>query len=183
MIRVSDYILAEVKKLLAEVDTQLLLTSLLNLHHAVIYWSKLTQRRYESLSKAYSFLDATFDNQLDYVNEYSEMNTLTQGMIETIVLNGIHNTGGKPELEKLDRLFALMHFSLNMGVYMDQLGEKIKGSELTILKNGRLVMPRPVIDKLNAYFYRLRELSMNNPDLYTRLHNLMQTSSIDTNDK
>ena len=182
MIRVSDYILAEVKKLLAEMNTQLLLTNLLELHHAMIYWSKLTQQRYESLSKAYSFLDATFDNQLDYVNEYSEMNTLTQGMIETIVLNGIHNTGRKPRLDKLDRLFALMHFSLNMGVYMDQLGEKIKGSELTILKNGRLVMPRPVIDKLNAYFYRLRELSMSNPDLYTKLHNLIPTSSIDIND-
>ena len=183
MIRVSDYILDEVKKLLAEMDTKQLLTSLLELHHAMIYWSKLTQRRYESLSKAYSFLDATFDNQLDYVNEYSEMNTLTQSMIETIVLNGIHNTGGKPGLEKMDHLFALMHFSLNMGVYMDQLGEKIKGSELTILKNGRLVMPRPVINKLNTYFHRLRELSMNNPDLYTRLYNLMPTSSIDIDDK
>lgn len=183
MIRVSDYILDEVKKLLAEMDTQQLLTSLLALHHAMIYWSKLTQRRYESLSKAYSFLDATFDNQLDYVNKYSEMNTLTQGLVETIVLNGIHNTGGKLGLEKMDHLFALMHFSLNMGVYMDQLGEKIKGSELTILKNGRLVMPRPVIDKLNNYFHKLRELSMNNPDLYTRLYNLMPTSSIDIDDK
>ena len=183
MIRVSDYILAEVQKLLAEMDTKQLLTSLLELHHAMIYWSKLTQRRYDSLSKAYSFLDATFDHQLDYVNEYSEMNTLTQGMIETIVLNGIHNTGGKPRLEKLDRLFALMHFSLNMGVYMDQLGEKIKGSELTILKNGRLVMPKPMIDKLNSYFYRLRELSMSNPELYTKLHNLMPTSSINKNDE
>ena len=44
-------------------------------------------------------------------------------------------------------------------------------------------MPRPVIDKLNAYFYRLRELSMNNPNLYTRLYNLMPTSSIGTNDE
>ena len=183
MIRVSDYILAEVKKLLVEVDTQLLLTNLLNLHHAMIYWSKLTQQRYESLSKAYSFLDATFDNQLDYVNEYSEMNTLTQGLVETIVLNGIHNTGGKPGLEKMDHLFALMHFSLNMGVYMDQLGEKIKGSELTILKNGRLVMPRPIINKLNTYFYHLRELSMNNTDSYTKLYNLIPTSFINTNDE
>lgn len=108
MIKVSDYILAEIKKLLGEMDTKQLLTSLLDLHHAMIYWSKFTQRRYESLSKAYSYLDATFDNQFDYVNEYSEMNTLTQGMIETIVLNGIHNTGGKPELEKLDRLFCIV---------------------------------------------------------------------------
>lgn len=182
MIQVSDYIFAEVKKLLAEIDTKLLLTSLLDLHHAMIYWSKLTQRRYESLSKAYSFLDATFDNQFDYVNEYSEMNTLTQGIIETIVLNGIHNTGGKPGLEKLDRLFALMHFSLEMGVYMDQLSEKIKGSELIILKNGRLVMPKPVIDKLNSYFYNLRELSMKNPGLYTKLNKLMPTSTIDIED-
>ena len=183
MIRVSDYILNEVKNLLSEIDTKQLLTNLLKLHHAMIYWSKLTQRRYESLSKAYSFLDATFDNQFDYLNEYSEMNTLTQGMIETIVLNGIHNTGGKPGLEKLDRLFALMHFCLNMGVYMDQLGERIKGSELTILKNGRLVMPKPIIDKFNTYFYRLRELSMSNPGLYIKLNSLMPTSKIDKNDE
>lgn len=182
MIMVSDYILAEVKKLLAEIDTKLLLTNLLELHHAMIYWSKLTQRRYEALSNAYSFLDATFDNQFKYVNEYSEMNTLTQGMIETIVLNGIHNTGGKPGLEKLDRLFALMHFCLDMGVYMDQLGEKIKGSELIILKNGRLVMPRPVIDKLNSYFYNLRKLSMTNPGLYIKLYKLIPTSTVDIED-
>lgn len=182
MIMVSDYILAELKKLLAEIDTKLLLTNLLDLHHAMIYWSKLTQRRYGALSNAYSFLDATFDNQFKYVNEYSEMNTLTQGMIETIVLNGIHNTGGKPGLEKLDRLFALMHFCLDMGVYMDQLGEKIKGSELIILKNGRLVMPRPVIDKLNSYFYNLRKLSMTNPGLYTKLYKLMPTSTVDIED-
>lgn len=180
MIKVSDYILTEVKTLLKEMDTKLLLESLLRLHHAMIYWSKLTQRRYESLSKAYSFLNATFENQFDYVNEYSEMNTLTQGMIETIILNSIHNRGGKPGLEKMDRLFALMHFCLNMGVFMDQLGEKIKGSELTILPNGRLVMPRPVIDKLNTYFFRLREISMSKPDLYARLFKLMPTSTIDT---
>lgn len=55
MIQVSDYILHEVKNLLSKIDTKQLLTSLLELHHAMIYWSKLTQRRYESLSKAYSF--------------------------------------------------------------------------------------------------------------------------------
>lgn len=183
MIRVSDYLLTEVRKLLSEMDTKLLLTCMLNLHHSMIYWSKLTQRRFESLSKAYSLFDATFDNQFEYVNEYSEMNTLTQCMIETIVLYGIHNTGGKLGLEKLDRLFALMHFSLNMGVYMDQLGEKIKGSELTILKNGRLAMPKPIIDRLNNYFYRLRELSMSNPGLYMKLNKLTPMFFIDTNDK
>lgn len=66
---------------------------------------------------------------------------------------------------------------------MDQLGEKIKGSELTILKNGRLVMPRPIINKFNDYFYRLRELSMSNPGLYMKLNHLMPTSNIDTNDE
>lgn len=44
-------------------------------------------------------------------------------------------------------------------------------------------MPRPIINKLNAYFYRLRELSMRNPELYTKLHNLMPTFSINTNDE
>lgn len=44
-------------------------------------------------------------------------------------------------------------------------------------------MPRPVIDKLNSYFYRLRELSMKKPNLFTKLSKLMPTTTIDMNDE
>lgn len=182
MICVSTYILDEIKKIITSVDTEMLLKRLLELHHAMVYWSKLTQGRYDTLSKAYSYVDATFDNQFQYVNEYSEMNILTQGLIEAIILNDIHYVGGMFNLETIDRLFALMHFNVNMGSYMDQLGEKIPGCELVILKNGRLGMPVPIIDKLNSYFLRLRTLSMNELSSYEKLFALMPRSSMDIDD-
>lgn len=183
LIKVSDYILQEIKKILGTIDTKHLLKSLLELHHAMLFWSKLTQRRFDSLNRAYSYIDATFDNQMEYVHEYSEMNTLSQGLIETIILDDIHNNGGKTEIELMDRLFALMHFNLNMGTFLDQLSERIPGSELEILANGRLVMPRIIIEKENSYFKRLTDLAMLHPDLYDKLSALMPHSSIDFNDK
>lgn len=183
LIKVSDYILQEIKKILGTIDTKHLLKSLLELHHAMLFWSKLTQRRFDSLNRAYSYIDATFDNQMEYAHEYSEMNILSQGLIETIILNDIHNNGGKIEIELMDRLFALMHFNLNMGSYLDQLGEKISGSELEILPNGRLVMPQILMGKENSYFKRQTELAMIHPELYDKLFALMPHSSIDFNDK
>lgn len=183
LIKVSEYILQEIQKILGTIDTKHLLKSLLELHHAMLLWSKLTQRRFDSLNRAYSYIDATFDNQMEYAHEYSEMNILSQGLIETIILNDIHNDGGEIGVELMDRLFALMHFNLNMGSYLDQLGEKISGSELEILPNGRLVMPQILIDKENSYFKRQTELAMLHPELYDKLSALMPQSSFDFNDK
>lgn len=179
MIKVSDYILAEVQKILFTIDTKRLLNSLLELHHAMLYWSKLTQRRYDSLVHAYDYVGATFENQIENVNDYSEMNTLTQGLIETIILNNIHNGGGEIGVEEIDRLFALMHFSVNLGSYMDQLGAEVPGSELIILANGRLALPRNLIDKQNSYFYRLRKLAMEQPLLHEKLHAMLPVVGAD----
>ena len=180
MIRVSEYLLSEVQKIINMIDTSKFLKSLIELHHSMVYWSKLTQRRYDGLSRAYAYIDAEFENQFEYVNDYSEMNTLTQGLIEALILNDVHNTGGELDVETIDRLFALMHEILNIGVYMDQLSAKIPGSELTILANGRIVMPKPLIDKQNQYFYRLREFAMTRPDLFSQYSKLIPTSTLDT---
>lgn len=107
------------------------------------------------------------------------MNTLTQGLIEAIILNDVHNTGGDFDVEAIDRLFALMHEILNVGVYMDQLSARIPGSELTILANGRIVMPKPLIDRQNKYFLHLRELAMSRPDLFSQYSNLVSESVFD----
>lgn len=179
MIRVSDYLLSEVQKIIQSTDTSKFLKSLIELHHAMVYWSKLTQRRYDGLSRAYAYIDAVFENQLEYANDYSEMNTLTQGLIEAIILNDVHNSGGELDIETIDRLFALMHEILNMGVYMDQLTAQISGSELTILGNGRIVMPKPLIDKQNQYFYRLREFAMTRQDLFSLYSKLVPGSAFD----
>ena len=180
MIRVSEYLLSEVQKIINRIETSKFLKSLIELHHAMVYWSKLTQRRYDGLSRAYEYIDAEFENQFEYVNDYSEMNTLTQGLIEALILNDVHNSGGVLDVESIDRLFALMHEILNIGVYIDQLSAKIPGSELTILANGRIVMPKPLIDKQNQYFYRLREFAMTRPDLFSQYSKLIPTSTLDT---
>ena len=179
MIRVSEYLLSEVQKIINMIDTSKILKSLIELHHAMIYWSKLTQRRYDGLSRAYAYIDAVFENQFEYVNDYSEMNTLTQGLIEALILNDVHNSGGELDVETIDRLFALMHEILHIGVYMDQLSAKISGSELTILANGRIVMPKPLIDKQNQYFYRLREFAMTRPDLFSQYSKLIPEATLD----
>lgn len=183
MIKVSEYILAEVQKILARADSEFLLRSLLELNHAMIYWSRLTLKRYDTLQKAYEYIGLSFAHQQENANDYSEMNSLTQGLIECIVLNGIHNVGGKLSIEDLDRLFALMHFNLNMGVYLDQLSEQVKGSELVILKNGRLAMPRQLIERFNSYFYMLRNKMMEQPKLYQQFLSLMPEFEINYSDK
>ena len=58
MIRVSEYLLSEVQKIINKIDTSKFLKSLIELHHAMVYWSKLTQRRYDGLSRAYAYIDA-----------------------------------------------------------------------------------------------------------------------------
>lgn len=179
MIRVSDYLLSEVQKIIQSTDTSKFLKRLIELHHAMVYWSKLTQRRYDGLSRAYAYIEAEFENQFDYLNDYSEMNTLTQGLIEAIILNDVHNSGGELDIETIDRLFALMHEILNMGVYMDQLTAQIPGSELAILANGRIVMPKPLIERQNKYFYRLREFYMTRPDLFSLYSKLVSESAFD----
>ena len=107
------------------------------------------------------------------------MNTLTQGLIEAIILNDVHKSGGDLDIETIDRLFALMHEILHIGVYMDQLSAKIPGSQLTILANGRIVMPKPLIDKQNQYFYRLREFAMTRPVLFSQYSKLISESTLD----
>ena len=179
MVRVSDYLLSEVQMIINKIDTSKFLKSLIGFHHGMIYWSKLTQRRYDGLSRAYAYIDAEFENQFEYVNDYSEMNTLTQGLIEALILNDVHNSGGELDVETIDRLFALMHEILNIGVYMDQLSAKIPGSELTILANGRIVIPKPLIDKQNQYFYRLREFAMTRLDLFSQYSKLIPESIFD----
>ena len=179
MIRVSEYLLSEVQKIINMIDTGKFLKSLIELHHAMVYWYRLTQRRYDGLSRAYAYIDAEFENQFEYVNDYSEMNTLTQGLIEAIILNDVHKSGGDLDIETIDRLFALMHEILHIGVYMDQLSAKIPGSQLTILANGRIVMPKPLIDKQNQYFYRLREFAMTRPVLFSQYSKLISESTLD----
>lgn len=177
---VADYVATEAKKLIAKFNTEQLLYHLLSLHHAMVYWSRLTHRRFKQLSEAYAYIGAKFEDQFEYLNQYSEMNTLTQGLIEYIILDDIHYENGNQSVEYIDRLFALMHFNANMGSYIDQLSAGLPDSELTILGNGRLALPKALIDRMNSYFYRLREFGLNHPELLEKLNSLMPQYDIDT---
>lgn len=183
IIKVIDYLKNETIKILQSIDSNKMIYALLCLHHAIIYWSRLTKVRYDSLYKAYEYIGASFDKQIEYANDYSEMNTLTQGIVETLIFKDIHNIGGDFNHETIDRLFALEHFCLNMGAYLDLLSMKIKNSELVILPNGRLVIPKDLIDNQNLYFQKLRNLSMKNREFYESAFAFIEQTLLDINDK
>lgn len=147
MVKVMQYLNQETLGILKSLNTQQMLDSCLRLHHAMIYWSRLTYYRFKYISSAYRYIGSDFENQDRYANDYSEMNTLVQGIMEKIIQEDFHCDSKTFNIETLDRLFALMHHIVNMGIYFDMLNEGIAESEILILQNGRIDFPK--ITKIN----------------------------------
>ena len=147
MVKVMQYLNQETLGILKSLNTQQMLDSCLRLHHAMIYWSRLTYYRFKYISSAYRYIGSDFENQDRYANDYSEMNTLVQCIMEKIVQEDFHCDSKTFNIETLDRLFALMHHIVNMGIYFDMLNEGIAESEILILQNGRIDFPK--ITKIN----------------------------------
>lgn len=147
MVKVMQYLNQETLGILKSLNTQQMLDSCLRLHHAMIYWSRLTYYRFKYISSAYRYIGSDFENQDRYANDYSEMNTLVQCIMEKIIQEDFHCDSKTFNRETLDRLFALMHHIVNMGIYFDMLNEGIAESEILILQNGRIDFPK--ITKIN----------------------------------
>lgn len=147
MVKVMQYLNQETLGILKSLNTQQMLDSCLRLHHAMIYWSRLTYYRFKYISSAYRYIGSDFENQDRYANDYSEMNTLVQCIMEKIIQEDFHCDSKTFNIETLDRLFALMHHIVNMGIYFDMLNEGIAESEILILQNGRIDFPK--ITKIN----------------------------------
>lgn len=147
MVKVMQYLNQETLGILKSLNTQQMLDSCLRLHHAMIYWSRLTYYRFKYISSAYRYIGSDFENQDRYANDYSEMNTLVQCIMEKIIQEDFHSDSKTFNIETLDRLFALMHHIVNMGIYFDMLNEGIAESEILILQNGRIDFPK--ITKIN----------------------------------
>lgn len=82
MVKVMQYLNQETLGILKSLNTQQMLDSCLRLHHAMIYWSRLTYYRFKYISSAYRYIGSDFENQDRYANDYSEMNTLVQCIME-----------------------------------------------------------------------------------------------------
>lgn len=180
VIDVINHLRSEAEKLIRNIDTKRLLKSLLELHHAMVFWTHTTKSRFEMLSKAYQYIGSSFANQDSYLNQYAEINILTQGVIEYVILNDIHVESSRFILSDVERLFALMHEINNFSTYLDQVSAGVKNCELTILSNGRLYVPDGLIQATNSYFYKLRDIELNRPDLYRYFLNLFPNYKIDT---
>ena len=142
MVKVMQYLNQETLGILKSLNTQQMLDSCLRLHHAMIYWTRLTYYRFKYISSAYRYIGSDFENQDRYANDYSEMNTLVQCIMEKIIQEDFHCDSKTFNRETLDRLFALMHHIVNMGIYFDMLNEGIAESEILILQNGRIDFPK-----------------------------------------
>ena len=177
------YLQDEAVSLIKQFDTEYLVQRLIELHHSMIYWSAISTARYQGLSRAYEYIGANYAYQDEYANSYSEMKIISQGIVEYIFMNSImEHHPKKGTAEMIDRLFALMHHIIEFGSCIDNARQGIKGSEITLLKNGRIVFPRPAIAISNKYFCKLRSDMMNHPDRLNKLYNELPDYILDTTD-
>lgn len=172
MVKVMQYLNQETLGILKSLNTQQMLDSCLRLHHAMIYWSRLTYYRFKYISSAYRYIGSDFENQVRYANDYSEMNILVQCIIEKIIQDDFHSDSKTFNIETLDRLFALMHHIVNMGIYFDMLNGGIAESEILILRNGRIVFPN-IIEINNAYISVLRSHTLENQDVLIKRNEIL----------
>lgn len=181
LIDVISFLQQEAVELIKQFDTDFLVERLLQLYHSLIYWSAISNARFQGLSRAYEYVDAVFENQQEYINGYVEMKTLSQGIVEYIFMQSVFvNKKEKGTAEMIDRLFALMYHIVDFGNSLDSLMKDVKGAEITLLPNGRVVYPRHAIKISNKYFEHLRFLMMEHPDKIQKLHNIIPDYSVDT---
>lgn len=183
MIKVMGYLENEAKQILSTGSTAKMLENCLALHHAMIYWSRLTNFRYENISQAYQYIGSEFKNQAKYLNDYTEMNILSQGLIEYIIQSDFHSIEASFSINTFDRLFAIMHHIVNMGMYFDLLNNGQADSEMVLLKNGRIVFPK-MIENINIpYFTTLRKRTMEYREVLVRQHQLLPRYEVDRTEK
>lgn len=179
IIKALEYLNNEVSLVLHKFDTIVFLHRIVELHHAMIYWSSLTDYRYKQIDNAYHYIGTSFEKQDDYSNKYSEMKIITQGIVEYIVINDIHAKHDTSTFCDCERLFALMRHILSFGLYLDMLNEVGEGMELSILANGRLLFYDGIPAVNNEYLYTLRSRMMNYPDILKRQHELLPPYEVD----
>lgn len=183
MIEVIGYLENEAKQILSTGSTAKMLENCLALHHAMIYWSRLTNFRYDIISQAYHYIGSEFKNQAKYLNDYTEMNILSQGLIEYIIQSDFHSDEASFCINTFDRLFAIMHHIVNMGMYFDLLNNGQSDSEIVLLKNGRIVFPK-MIENINIpYFTTLRKRTMEYREVLVRQHQLLPRYEVDRTEK
>lgn len=182
MAKIMHYLNGEVQSLLKNMNTKKMLDSCLRLHHAMIYWSRLTHYRYKYIASAYHYVGSIFENQKNYANEYAEINILVQAVIERIIQENYHNEEKIFNTESIDRLFALVHHIVNMGMYFDMLKEGVAGSEIVILKNGRIVIPS-VMQINNDYVSVLHARSLEHQDVLIKQYQTLPNFEINQNEQ
>lgn len=185
MKQVISYLRTEADRILKEIGSKSFLMRCLILHHGMIYWSQLSQARFKQLQSAYQYIGSDFEGQEEYLNKYAEVNVLTQGIIEHIVLNNLHVQIDDTSFDsfKLDRLFAILHHLSNLGVYFDSLNMGLPDSELIILENGRIVLPLDILSLENKYFMTLRQRGLRYPEVMRAQESVLPRFSIDIKDK
>lgn len=170
LIEVISFLQEEALKLIKGFDSYELTNQLLQLNHAAIYWSAITNARYEGLAKAYKYIDTKFEDQQKYANDYALLRTISQGIVEYMFMQSVlEKKVNVVSEEKIDRLFALMHHIIDFGCCIDFLSSGLKGAEIVILRNGRVAYPRLAIEISNRYFEKLRTLMMEYPSKIERL--------------
>lgn len=180
---IIEFLGTELNKMLKDIASQKFVEQLLKLHHGTLFWLSLTEVRFEKVNELYNYLGADYSEQVKLMNEYSETNNLTMCLIERIVSNGFYNEDHIPSIETINKVYAYMHHLYSFGIYLDYIKERVKGMEFSILENGRVAVPKKIIDKTQRYFYDLRNAEMYHREAYRKIHTLEKGTNIDYDSK
>jgi SEC-C domain protein len=180
---IINYLQQEVKALIVKFDTKEMLKSLIKIYYSTLYQSKIIRKGFNSINNAYRYIGTELDQQFGVNSENSTIGIITQGIIEFIILNNIDNQSSSSSLEDRDKLFALMYHIAKMGSYMDMFNNEIPNTELTILKNGRIVIPDIFFRINNEYFLTLRKREIADLKLLEKQHQLLPPFILDVSDK
>lgn len=177
-----DYLEKEINAILASMSCEDFMLSLFDLHHGMLFWLVTTQHRFARVNALLNYLGENYDEQRLLMNKYSEINNFTMNLIERVSLNNMQGDRNGVVIEKIDRLYALMHILCTLGIYYDILrSNKSEGMRITILENGRIALPRKYFEDIQEYLLELRKLEFYNQDTLIELHKLVPPPITDIN--
>lgn len=174
------YIEKEINSLLASLACEDFIISLFELHHGMLFWLVTTQNRFDKVNSLLNYLGGSYDEQRMLMNKYSETNNFTMNLIERIVLDNMQGDKMTFTIEKIDRLYALMHLLYTLGIYCDILrSNKSDEMRIKILTNGRIVLPHKYFDDIQKYLLDSRKLEFYNQNTLLELHSIVPSPKIE----
>lgn len=156
-IDITKYLESRLNSLLIEIGGYRLFRKLLELHHSCQYWRELIHKRHEGVYGVMSGIGLKYEKQMEYANEYTEINNIVCYLLEYMVSHNLTSESSHvPSYDNLNMLFSLAEHIIKMGQYNDMLIKREEKACLSITQKGRFLIPNEEWERYHKYFYNLR---------------------------